>query len=736
VADSFQLEFGKALRGKLPVSIVVNGEVKLTGKIDPHDKTTFAPLLKKTCKMFPVIRGRENRREFIRQLLQSAASTTRKAASPDSVAHRESPYAYTAAGMFFKKPTNDGGEVMTQLTNFNAKITADTVRDDGAERIHVFEIEATMKGKQSRFQVPAQQFAALNWPIEHLGASAIIMPSTSARDHARVAIQMQSGDVPHREVFLHTGYREIGGKMLYLHGGGAIGADGIVQGIEVCLSDSLAGHTLPAPVDGENLIKAIRASLRILLLAPEQTAFPVVCAIFRAALGPVDTALYLSGPTGVFKSELAALAAQHWGAKNTARSFISWHSTDNAIEGALHSLKDCIGVVDDFAPGGSTHDVQAWHKKADRIIRAQGNGAGRQRMRPDGTLRPSKPPRAMVLATGEDIPRGQSLRARMFIVEIGLNDIDPAILSECQRDAASGLYAQTMASFIRWLIWRVWRASELRGGVESLRELAARESLHRRTPEAVANLSLGLKMFCQFAMHAKALSATEADDLFQRGWNVLGTVASEQATHQHASEPTRRFFELLSSAIASGAAHLANRDGIEPSNAAAWGWRSKPIGNGAYQRDEWQPQGRRIGWIDRDEVVYLDPDASYAVAQAMAAGSDGLTIGASTLRKRLDERGLLIRPDNRDEITQRITLEGAVRRVLQLRSALYLSGEPAKPAKDSDGNGNFGGNGGQHGHKEAGEPEFNPEADQANIDSFAARDTDDLEVYLARDANN
>src|SRR3712207_6256827 len=103
------------------------------------------------------------------------------------------------------------------------------------------------------------------------------------------------------------------------------------------------------------------------------------------------------------------------------------------------------------SPVGSSYDVQRWHKKADRVLRAKGNASGRQRMRPDTTLRPEKPPRALILSTGEDVPRGQSLRARMLILELGLGELDWRKLTRCQQDAANGFYAQAMSAFVRWL---------------------------------------------------------------------------------------------------------------------------------------------------------------------------------------------------------------------------------------------------------------------------------------------
>jgi uncharacterized protein (DUF927 family) len=73
--------------------------------------------------------------------------------------------------------------------------------------------------------------------------------------------------------------------------------------------------------------------------------------IWRAVLGGGDLALHLSGPSGVFKSELAALAQQHFGAA-LDRTHLpgSWTSTDNALEGLAFAAKDALLTVDYFAP--------------------------------------------------------------------------------------------------------------------------------------------------------------------------------------------------------------------------------------------------------------------------------------------------------------------------------------------------------------------------------------------------
>jgi hypothetical protein len=258
------------------------------------------------------------------------------------------------------------------------------------------------------------------------------------------------------------------------------------------LQPPLSRFALPDLVDGDAATEAIRASLALLDLAELRLMVPILAAVYRAVLGGCDFGLHLAGPSGVFKSEAAALAQQHYGQELDARHLPgSWSSTANSLELAAFLAKDAVFVVDDFAPQGGT-DSQRLHRDADRLFRGQGNQSGRQRMTARGDIRQAKPPRGLILSTGEDIPRGQSLRARLLILEISPGDIDPARLTECQRDAAAGLYAQAMACYLAWLAPKF---GDLRGSLKSkiaeLRTAAAADGQHARTPGIVASLAVG-----------------------------------------------------------------------------------------------------------------------------------------------------------------------------------------------------------------------------------------------------
>lgn len=601
----------------------------------------------------------------------------------------EPPYRATSHGLVHLKATKDG-EVAVPLTNFTARIVAEIERDDGVEAHRWFEIAAHHQGQERRFEVASSEFPMMRWVVEKLGASAILNAGMSVKDHARAAIQHLSDGIESRTVFTHLGWRRIGESWCYLHADGAIGPVGPVSGVETEPPSQLERFSLPEPPTEVGLERAVRASLGILDLVPDEISLPIYCAVWRSVLGGTDFGLHVAGETGEGKTELVALAEQHLGPGLDARHLPgSWSSTGNSLEVLAFAAKDALLVVDDFAPEGTTFDVQRLHREAARLVRAQGNRAGRNRLRADGTLRAVKYPRGLILSTGEDVPNAHSVRARILILDLPQGAMDFGKLTTCQEDAANGLYAQSMAAFLQWVAGHYEDLQEHR--VARVRELRAQahagSSAHRRTPSIVADLALGLETFLAFAREAGVLGEEEAEELWMRGWEALGKAATSQVEHHGAVEPTGRFLELLSSAIASGRAHLASREGDAPGDPHVWGWRHDGFGG------TWYPQGERIGWVDGQDL-YLDPDASYRCAQQVAT-IDGLSISARALWKRMRERGLLVSTDtSRGRNVVRVTLQGARRKVVHLPAAAVIpSTETAQSAQSAQEAGDTGADG-------------------------------------------
>jgi hypothetical protein len=483
-----------------------------------------------------------------------------------------------------------------------------------------------------------------------LAREAILAAGMGAKDHARAAIQYLSGDIAHHTVYTHTGWRRIGGAWFYVHCDGAIGYDGLYDSVKVKLPKNLAAFRLPEPPAGKRLKNAVLASLRVLDLAPHSSTVPLFGAIWRSVLGPSDFSLHATGPTGTFKTSLAALAMQHFGAGFDVRQLPgAWSSTANSNAALQFTLKDALFLIDDFVPGGSRADVDRLHRDADRIFRGQGNNAGRGRLGRDGiSLRDANPPRGLTLSTGEDIPRGQSLASRVWLLEFSPGDVNIHKLAECQADAAAGVYAEAMAGFLQWLAPQYASLKQcLPDLIKKYRGKATCEGQHNRTPEITANLNLGIKYFLWFAVHVKALTEAMAKEIRRDAWVALLKCASAQTRGQGSEEPAQHFMALVASALSSGDAALANaQTGRQPS----------------------ETRGRLVGWI-ADDFVLLEPEAAYAMANRLAEQQgQGLPVRKHTMWKRLRERGFLARHGNGHNTVQ-WTVGGARRRVLCLRAA-------------------------------------------------------------------
>jgi hypothetical protein len=597
---------------------------------------------------------------------------------------RDEGYFITRDGCLARSKQTPDGPVVVPLCNFAARIIEQVTVDDGAER----RITLKLTGQQQDgtqlpvIEVPADTFHMLDWVVAKWGTRAIVYAGMGTRDHLRTALQFLSNPTV-LTVYSHTGWRKIGDRWCYLHAAGAIGPNGNDSSVVVSLDRPLDLYQLPDPPSGRALVDAVRASLRLLDVASDHVAVSLLAAVYRAVLGACDFSMFLVGRTGIGKSELAALAQQHFGAAFTARHLPgSWSSTGNSLEATAFLAKDALFVVDDFNPTGSGTDVQRFHRDADRLLRAQGNNSGRQRMRPDGTLRPQKPPRGLIVSTGEDVPRGHSLRARTLIVELEAGDVRFGPLTPSQHDAEGGLYAAAMAGYLRWLAPKYEELQKtLRQEVAELRDAAHQNGQHARTPVIVADLAVGWRYFLRFAVDSGAITKSEFAELWHRGWQALLKIAAEQQEHQTAADPVPYFVRLLASALASKRAHVTNAEGAGPDIPEAWGWRSVTIGNNS----GWQPQGKQIGWLDGDDLL-LSPDAAFAEAQRFAEEQgEHLSIAARTLWKRMNERGMLkSREESRERLTVRRTLEGSRKEVLHVSASIMLP--PTVPTVPADGN--------------------------------------------------
>lgn len=587
--------------------------------------------------------------------------------------------------IIWNKKTQDD-VVQIPLSNFSAIIEAEEIIDDGVDEKKTLAISGKLKNGRSlpKVQVPADQFNSMSWIMPGWGPSANPTAGMGTKDHLRAAIQdLSEGQIKHKISYGHTGWRKIDSEWFYFFNGGAISKNGLEEKFNVSLGlDKLKNFDLPVPLKREDLILAIKASLDFLHLAPAKITYPSFAAVYRSIFGelsPVVFSIFLYGITGVGKSQLAALVQAHFGMGFTDQNFLgNWSSTVNSLEMLTSTIKDAVCIIDDFAPQPSQNDKNALMAKAERLLRAQGNRSGRGRLDSSIQQRAERFPRGLIFSTGEDLPMGASLRGRILILEISKNDISFSKLTSLQSNAMRGLYAQSVSGFVQWLAPQM---DKLKDEIHS-RHIEIRNSLtahgtHRRSPDMAASLTLGMDLFLKYARTSGAITSEEADQHIAKFNVALSEAMEAQGVHQISEDPAVRFFELLSSAISSGRAHVADQKTTSvPQNAEAWGWQidgSVFVGQDKTTSNTYRPKGDLVGWLPDDGQLWLNPSTAYAVVQKLATDQKtSFTTTEQTLWKQLAERNVLILPEKEPRNKIRVTIGESRRRVIAIRDKNIL----------------------------------------------------------------
>mgnify|MGYP000868687323 FL=1 len=575
-------------------------------------------------------------------------------------------YVATPHSMVQVKFNAAGNPEEMPLCNFAARIVEELACDNGLEINLSLALEGEQGGRSlPRVTVTCEEFMAMGWPAKYWGTQCIVEPGSTKKDTLRAAIQTLShagGAVERRTVYTHTGWRQVDGAWLYLHGGGALGALGPVGGVDVDPS-GLNRYELPAPsTTPQERLEAAAASLACLDVAPHDVSVPLLACTFLAPLAQalnVDFMLWLEAPSQSQKSSIAALALAHFGAAMDRTCLTAnWTDSANAIEGKLFALADTLAVIDDYAPQPSANQQAALDATVSRVIRSCGNRQGRGRLRADLSQRPDRYPRGLAVGTAEQWPTGESINARLFGVTLQRGDVDLAALTRAQAVAERGVLARCMADYIQDLAARFDEAvADAKQAWKDYRAAALQQGLSGRAPEQVAFLLVGAGLAFRHFKQA-GLTLPEVDPV-----DVLMELARRHSRHVSDSQPAERFRAALAELLASGAAH------VEPLDDTGGKTHSTEI-----------LRGPRIGWRNegKRELYLLATPTLEAVNEALRKGDTGLNIRPRALWRQCQQRGWL-QPGNAtgtgQETTKTVKIAGKCERVLAFNAAALESEE-------------------------------------------------------------
>lgn len=580
--------------------------------------------------------------------------------------------------------SKDVGRVARPLCNFTARIDSIVQRDDGVQVQRQFNISGhNVLGRTlPTISIPSDEFAKMAWIEEHWPGLTNVEPGKATRDFLRAALvdlSTREGEIPSVTTYSHTGWRRIGTSWYYLSAAGGLGEHGADSEVLVDPDGLLRRVELLDPDDAA-VRSGVRASLDLLDLGEDDLLAPILAATYLAPIAELITPNFVThivGRTGSFKTEVAALMQGHFGKDFNAQSLPgSWQSTANYMEYQSFIAKDAVIVMDDFRPTGG-YAGQAMHQKAETFIRGVGNSSGRGRLNSNATARRTYSSRGVVLSTGEDIPNGESLRARMAIVEVGPRSVDAGKLTIAQGLRDSGTYTNAISGYVKWLAPQMDTLGERIRARHAvlIKELGEQPIRSMRTPYICAMLQLSFELFCGFAKSIGAITTEEYDAYVGRAYKSIVHGMPAQMAALAEEDESARFVEAIASGLVAGRCHLRSSESL--------GWEDGLENCGWSIRDhaERVPQGAMVGYVDfKERCVMLLPEEAYAFAVS-SSNRYGHSIGLTKRRlwKNLLEAGL-IQVWDADRFTVRKTVLG--RRVRVVVLPMDLLGIPATPAKE------------------------------------------------------
>lgn len=539
----------------------------------------------------------------------------------------------------------------TQIADFVALPVLIQTNDDGLNVQDYYKIRGwNQYGRRlGDVIVSSDEFENMGWVFRNWKCDAIISANRSAKEKTAFVIKKLGREIGMREetIYGYTGWREIDGKMCYLDGRGAIGA----EGIQVDLGENLymqkyslhGTYDDGRAIDGWDSISykeageiaygmkcTLASTLAVPLLGTTFLA-PLFSLLEKMKITP-SYGLYLQGTAQVGKTASVSLALCFFGDFADRKGYPNFESTPNAILDLAGKCKDMLYFVDDFHPTNSEQEQKAMVKTASRLIRAIGDRSARMRMNGDLSQRKSLPPKCMVVISGEQLPDVQeSGLARYMVVDLKKGDYpeDMDLRNVLFDYARKGYYSRFMRGYIEWLqdkmasgnlaaeLYRMY-TSELQ--VEAIRRLGSTT----RNSESMAHCMLGYQMMVEYMESIGVLDAGAAKMEIEAAWHVLLGNALKQQEETRNQKPTQMYLDTLNSMISAKIAFVPDITELP---------KSIPSGTDF------------IGVKDAQYYFFNAANTYKAVKQYYSRMGSMFPLEAAALYRQLDEAGYLAKHD-------------------------------------------------------------------------------------------
>lgn len=616
---------------------------------------------------------------------EKASAEGTHAAHFGEVAVDEVTYFMQPGRVWMEEPGPRGTIKTTTLANFSAPILADVseIASPDARPDRLCLVEVDLGSSTRRVEVPQRDFERMEWVGPLLGARASVGAGRGARDHLRRAMQLMS-DPEERRRYRWTGWERRAGESVYLHAGGALGAEGAIPGYDVVPTSPVDRLALPEAPTGDALMKARDHVLDMIALEPASAVMAVIGQAFRAALGDARVSLHVyGGAPGSGKSLLCSFGQGFFGAGfHEDNPMSSWRSgggdTAVAMNLILSAAGDCPLWIDDLKLTGSNADAEIM-RRADQVFSQVFSGKARTMGRREGGMRSNPAPRSVVLSSGEVLPRAGNSLVQRLVPVLYPHRMENGDVMAVRAASRAGVSSQFMAAFLKWV---APQHEKIRATLVEREARAAAEWQLGSTPRAVklfGALAVGLRALCAF-LRELGTRADIVEAIEERARLSMRMLSGEYDDVAEEQDPVETFLLLLGEALSSGVCHVTTPQGCAPKSCHRFGWRPRSsvatkTAEGFDEAPSYQPAGSCIGRVNRELTrLYIWPTTSFAVVQRCAREAGHVVnMDASDLGRRLFEKGYLAASDYERNRTFTAKCDGQ-RGVLCLHLDRVLSG--------------------------------------------------------------
>ena len=461
-----------------------------------------------------------------------------------------------------KETTN--GLIAKPLANFIAWPTKEVEFDDGQDMSRYFDIAGILADGKLLPSVRithAEFLGSLPAVLsKHWGMDIIIKPR--AKDELRETMQILGRRRKKETVYTHTGWRNINNKWIFLHTGGAVGANDTTVDLKEG-GENLQRYVLPKQCNDQQ--RAVKATFSLLTLAAANISYPLFAVAFLAPLtqllSPVslgaDFILFLVSRTQSGKSTLAAIYQSFFGDFDKNHFPANYRMTASSLERMSFLLKDVLMVVDDYYPAQSHSEKESQKQLAQLLARAYGDGVARSRMGGNGKLRQSWAPRGVAISTGEERPDiGESGQARFVFMDIDRADIKYDEVEQFQQTEKKYL-AEFMVMYLEWVSANWDRISPMyQNAYQQGKEMLKDERYSGRINESLAKLCGSLEVLLTFAKEQEYIDDDEYLRHGELAFEAFKELLERNVDSLVSEKPAQKFMATLSDIILTGQGQL------------------------------------------------------------------------------------------------------------------------------------------------------------------------------------